>query len=278
MKRILLSLATLLALGVAFDVPAAASHGTVDAVKIAVIDPRTNRELAVLDPGGTLTLPPDEERLLRLFEPPEQGRAERQAIPAEFGFGPVQTALQIVSHSVSRGEAVVRLRRGANTSSGGGAALHVGYHIDDDVDLAHENMRLGRVLVDVSAGGGRSADDIVAALYRGILLRAPDQAAAARRDDIARNGYAGVVRQAREIAESRESEIDVYQRGACNQQRLLALYKELLGREAPQIDQRTWRAELQHLERGDIAEVVNDIVASRDFQTRFDLRVRGRRR
>ena len=276
MKRMLLSLATLLALWVAFDVPAAASHGTVDAVKIAVIDPRTNRELAVLDPGGTLTLPPDEERLLRLFEPPEQGRAERQAIPAEFGFGPVQTAIQIVSHSVTRGEAVVRLRRGANTSGGGGAALHVGYHIDDDVDLANENMRLGRVLVDISSGG-RSPDDIIAALYRGILLRAPDQGAAARRDDIARTGYAGVLRQAREIAESRESEIDVYQRGACNQQRLLALYKELLGREAAQIDQRTWRAELQHLERGDVAEVVADIVESRDFQTRFGLRVRGRR-
>ena len=276
MKRTLLSLVTLLTLGVAFDVPARASHNTVDAVKVAVIDPRTNRELAVLDPGGTLTLPPDEERLLRLFEPPEQGRAERQAIPAEFGFGPAQTALQITSHSVSRGEAVVRLRRGASASGGGGAALHVGYHIDDDVDLADENMRLGRVLVEISSGG-RSADDVIAALYRGILLRAPDQAAAARRDDIARSGYAGVLRQAREIAESRESEIDVYQRGACNQQRLLALYKELLGREAAQIDQRTWRAELEHLERGDIAEVVTDIVESRDFQTRFDLRVRGRR-
>jgi hypothetical protein len=277
MKRISLSIAMLLALGVALETSARASPTAVDVVKIAVIDPRTNRELAVLDPGGTMTLPPDEERLLRLFEPPEQGRSERQAIPAEFGFGPTQTALQITSHSVTRGEAVVRLRRGANASGGGGAALHVGYHIDDDVDLANENMRLGRVLVDVSSGGG-SADDVIAALYRGILLRAPDPAAAARRDDIARNGYTGVLRQAREIAESRESEIDVYQRGACNQQRLLALYKELLGREAAQIDQRTWRAQLQHLERGDIAEVVTEIVESRDFQTRFDLRVRGRRR
>ena len=168
----------------------------------------------------------------------------------------------------------MRLRRGA-TSPGGG--LHVGYRIDDGVELADESLRLGRLVVDVSAGS-RSADEVLAALYRGILLRAPDQAAVARRDDIARNGYTGVLRQAREIAESRESEIDVYQRGTCNQQRLLALYKELLGRESAQIDQGTWRGELEHLERGDVAEVVVDMVESRDFQDRFGLRPRGRRR
>jgi len=106
-------------------------------------------------------------------------------------------------------------------------------------------------------------------------VRDPDPSAASRREDIARNGYSALLRQAREIAESRESEIDLYQKGICNQQRLLALYEHLLGRKAPQIDQRLWRAQLQHLERGDIAEVVNELVTSREFQDRFGLRSRG---
>ena len=79
-----------------------------------------------------------------------------------------------------------------------------------------------------------------------------------RRDDIRRNGYAGALKHAREIASSRESEIEVYKR-ACNQQRLLALYKELLGRDSAQIDQTLWRSQLEHLERGDVEEVVSDI-------------------
>jgi hypothetical protein len=257
--------------------PAAASHNTVQQIRIAVIDPRTNQELTVIAPDASFELPRGEERLLRLFEPPRPERQERRYLAADFGFGPEQTALELTRRSPSRGEAGVRLRAGGGVAMPSGR-LHVGYHIDDDIDLADEGMRLGRVFAEVvSPGQSRPrVDELVAALYRGILLRDPDPAAASRRDDIARSGYAGVVRQAREIAASRESEIEVYKR-ACNQQRLLALYKELLGRDSAQIDQRLWHSQLQHLEAGDIEEVVGELVETREFQTRWGLVGRGRR-
>ena len=257
--------------------PAVASHNTVEEVRIAVIDPRTSQELTVIAPDGSFQLPQNEERLLRLFEPPRPERQERRYLAAEFGFGPEQTALELTRRSPSRGEAGVRVRAGGGAAMPSGR-LHVGYHIDDDVDLANEDMRLGRVFAEVVPAGQSlaRADELVAALYRGILLREPDAAAAARRDDIRRSGYPGVVRQAREIAASRESEIEVYKR-ACNQQRLLALYKELLGRDSAQIDQNLWRSQLEHLEAGDVEEVVGDLVEMREFQTRWGLLGRGRR-
>ena len=260
----------------ALGLPAAASHNTVRAVKIAVIDPRTNQELATLDPGQSFELPENAERMLRLFEPPRPERNERRYLPAELGFGPEQTALELVRRSVPQGAAVIQLRPGGGASMRGGR-LHVGYKIDDEVELADEGMRLGRVMVEVVPPSSRHADEIVTALYRGILMRDPDPGAASRREDIARSGYSGVLRQARQIAESRESEIELYQKGTCNQQRLLALYKQLLGRESPQIDQSVWRAQLDHLGRGDIAEVVDDLVGSREFQERFGLQTRSGR-
>jgi hypothetical protein len=271
MSRIANTAAFLLACS-ALALPALASHSTVQTVKIAVVDPRTNQELATLDPGDTLELPANVERLLRLFEPPRTDRRERRYLPAEFGFGPQQTALEVVRRT--QGGAVIRLRPGGGTTMRSGN-LHVGFKIADEVVLADEAMRLGRVLVEVEPASNRRADDIVNALYRGILLRDPDAGAASRRQEIARDGHPAVLRHAREIAASRESEIDLYQKGICNQQRLLALYEHLLGRQAPQINQRTWRDQLQHLERGDIAEVVNDLVTSREFQERFDLRSGG---
>ena len=258
--------------------PAAASHNTVQQIRIAVVDPRTNQELAVIAPDESFDLPRDEERLLRLFEPPRAERQERRYLAAQFGFGPEQTALELTQRSSpSRGEAGVRLRAGGGATMPSGR-LHVGYHIDDDIDLANEGMRLGRVFAEVVRPGQSRprVDELLAALYRGILLRDPDPAAAARRDDIARNGYAGVVRQAREIASSHESEIEVYKR-ACNQQRLLALYKELLGRDSANIDQRLWRSQLEHLGTGDIDGVVGELVETREFQTRWGLLGRGRR-
>ena len=262
----------------AVALPAAASHNTVQEVRISVIDPRTNQEVAVIAPEGSFELPQNEERVLRLFEPPRPERGERRYLPAEIGFGPVQTGLELTRRSAARGEAAVRVHPGGTTMPSG--RLHVGYRIDDDVDLANEGLRLGRVfaeVVSVGVGGApQRADDLVAALYRGILLRDPDPAAAARRDDIRRGGYAAALRQAREIAASRESEIEVYKR-ACNQQRLLALYKELLGRDTARIDQNLWRSQLDHLDRGDVEEVVSDLVESREFRDRWSLQGRGRR-
>lgn len=248
-----------------------AEHRTVSEVRIAVSDPRTGRELAVLSPGDTLELPPGEQRTLRLFSPLTADNRERQYLPAQFGYGPTQSAIETLREDRQRGEATVRLRPGARWDG----RLHVGYRLGDGVELADEDLRLGRLLVDVEARS--SADEVTAALYRAILMREPDAGAATRRDDIARNGYAGVVRQAREIAASRESEIDVYTRGACNQQRLLALYQHLLGRDARSIDQRLWRQQLRHLEGGDVVSVVDDMLESPEFAQRFGYRQRMRR-
>lgn len=252
--------------------PLRAEHTVIDEVRISVVDPRTDRELEVLEPGDTLQLPEGEERVLRLFTLVGTRNQERRPLAASFGFGPVQTAVQLVSEDRDRGEAVVRLRDGRWS----GQRLHIGYRLADSLRVA-DDLRLGRLLIEPAASSV-AADRVVSSLYRAILLREPDAAAAQRRDDIARHGYEAVVRHAVAIAESRESEIDVYGKGVCNQQRLLAMYQHLLGRQPSSIDQRLWRQQLDHLDRGDIAGVVEELVESRDFRDRFDLRPRLARR
>ena len=64
-----------------------------------------------------------------------------------------------------------------------------------------------------------------------------------------------------------ESRIGVYEReGVCNQQRLLAMYKNLLGLSADQIDREQWEEDLQRMNAGQIDAVVVGMVRSPRFQ------------
>lgn len=105
-------------------------------------------------------------------------------------------------------------------------------------------------------------------LYRAILLREPDAGAQGFTDRIYREGYDGVVRAAISIAESNESRILIYQQKPelTSDQRLEALYRELLGWDYPPSDRRTWDEDLRRIRDRKIAPVVEDMVRSQRFR------------
>jgi hypothetical protein len=269
---------------VAGAVPALA-QGAVRSVRIAVVDPSTGNELSVLSPGQEITMSSGEELTLRLFEPVGSRKVDRRALPvAQFGFGGQATPLEIVSSSPERGEVLVRLNDAAP-----GQKWHVGYRLADRLALADNGLQLGRVVVRVANPGtastlgsvyqpstsyGTSAqpvNDVVAALYRGILLREPDAGAAGARDDLARHGYDAVGRVASNIANSPESRELSYRSGVTSVRRLDAMYAQLLGWSRSQVDRDQWQSDLAQIESGNIAVVVDAMVRSNQFRSRFGL-------
>ena len=267
-----LTILALVALVAAAVAPAVASH-PIQRLSIAVLD-HNGREIAVISPDQTVMLPRDTPIQLRMFE---QLGNERRIIPTEFRVQRGSEALNHTRNRQDRGEVTVELRHDARPTG----PLYLEYTIHDSVQLANDRMRRGNLRVEIGDSGGMGqaeVDRMVGALYRGILLREPDQQGAlSARQSILTGGWAGLSRLAQEIASSRESEIDVYERGACNQQRLLAMYRELQGRESRNIDQRTWRAQLEQMERGDISGVVAALTETPEFQNRFGLRTARRR-
>jgi hypothetical protein len=260
-----------------------AAQDTVNTVRIAIVDPSSGDELAVLSPGQEITLMPGEEVLVRTFEPVASRRSDRRPLASSFGFGPNATPLQVVSSDAARGEALIRLN-----DATAGERLHIGYKLADRLTLANSDMQLGRILVRVGGPGSSSVtgassvgmgtdlgqlshpiDRVVAALYRGILLRDPDPGATGAREDLARHGYDAVRRIAGNIANSEESRTRLYDNGVTNARRLDALYSSLLGWSRSQVGNDRWESDLAELNRGNIAGVVDAIVRSQQFHDRF---------
>ena len=265
----ILALAVVLAAGAA---PVAAEHDdVVQDLRIAVLD-HNGREIAVVSPHDAVALPRNEPIQLRMFE---QRGNERHYIATEFRVARGSEMLNHTRNRQSRGEVTVELRPNSNPTG----PLHLEYTILDSVRLADERMRRGHIRVDVQGGLGQAETDrLVGALYRGILMREPDQQGGyAARQAILNGGWNGLVQFARNVATSRESEMDLYEKGACNQQRLMTMYRELQGRDLRRIDQRTWRAQLEQMNRGDIDAVVMALMESPEFQDRFGLRTAWRR-
>jgi hypothetical protein len=243
----------------------------VQQVAISVVDPASGREVDLIERGEDLQLRLGQEVRLELVDP---SVARRQwNIPGSFELVRANTGLELLRENAAQGTVVLRAR-----ALRSGDRAEIGWRLRDNVRTAGDNLRWGRLQVDIvgdAAQGGSTwqavADRTIAGLYHGILLRAPDSGATGYRDRIAREGHAGAVRVAREIAESRESEVGVYEKGSCNQARLLEMYEHLLGIDASRVDQRRWREQLQRLERGDVAGVVDELVQSREFAARFGL-------
>ncbi|HEX6865181.1 MAG TPA: hypothetical protein VF414_20290, partial [Thermoanaerobaculia bacterium] len=124
-----------------------------------------------------------------------------------------------------------------------------------------------------SATTRQQARDLTNRLYQGILMRNLDETGARGHiDSIAKGGYPALIQVAERIAESDESRIAVYEReGVCNQQRLLSMYKNLLGLSASQIDREQWEEDLRRMNAGDIDAVVTGMVRSPRFQQLHNL-------
>jgi hypothetical protein len=170
----------------------------------------------------------------------------------------------------------------------------IGYRITDN--RVPVNMRTGSFNIQVTApttigsndqqgsgygrpgyGGhdsGWSSDrarDLTRALYQGILMRDPDPAARGTTDAIRNGGYNALISEAVNIANSKESRFEIPSRRIAPEQRLEAMYQNLLGVSSQQADPSTWRSDLRMLYDGQIARVVEGIVRSDRFRSHYGL-------
>jgi hypothetical protein len=244
--------------------------------RVAVVDPASGQELAVIAPGSDISMAPGQTLTFRVFEPGARKRERTPIAVKDFGFGG-PSALQIVNQNERTGEVTVKL---GNASPG--EKLHVGWRLADDTRGATA-LNTGKVNIRVVGSsvvptqeyyvpGGRSygtqIDALVDALYRGILLREPDASGSSGwRQSVAVGGFQAARSTAMQIAQSPES-LAVSQK-ATPEQRLTALYQNLLGAGPNDIDPAQWAADLQEIQRGNIGGVVDHMLNSPAFRYRF---------
>lgn len=127
---------------------------------------------------------------------------------------------------------------------------------------------------DHNGGGAWSyerARDLTRALYQGILMRDPDPDARGTIDSIRNGGYSALVDAAVSIANSNESRITIPGRGVGPVERLNALYQGLLGLNNTTADQSQWNRDFRAMRDGQIAQVVENIVRSDLFRSRYSI-------
>jgi hypothetical protein len=124
-------------------------------------------------------------------------------------------------------------------------------------------------------GGGawsyERARDLTRALYQGILMRDLDPGANGTIDSIRNGGYSALVDAAVSIANSNESRSTIPGRGVGPVERLNALYQSLLGLSNTTADQTQWNHDFRAMRDGQIAQVVEGIVRSDRFRSRFSI-------
>ncbi len=240
-------------------------------VRVAVWTPREHNESALLSDGQTLRLEQGQTVILRVVAPDKTNPAnERVYLAARYSVERGDDRASLHDADIQKGWVELTALEGRRDRR---EPLVVRWELAERVALEEPGLARGSIRVEIVPAPYHWGEEAVAELFRGILLREPDSGARIWVDSVSRGGFPQLLEAAKAIAESRESEIDVYARGACNQQRLLALHRHLLGVEAAALDQLRWRAELDRMGRGDIAGVVLDIIRSPAYRERHE---RGR--
>jgi len=271
---------------------AAAQQGrpSIGQVMIVVKDIDTKAEIASVEPGGTVTLPSGSH--VRLI---------MTALPAGRSHGPLYPAT-IFSDTSAGGVTITRSNAENSTadlvlnrSKAASRTETIRYRIEDNWVPA--NLRTGSFRIHIAPAsavegnvngysrgnqgysrgnqgygysqGNSNADRLTRMLYQAILLRDPDPGAAGTVESIANGGYNALVQAAVGMANSEESRYRIYDQGTTNEQRLSALYRNLLGMSTSQVDRAQYENDLRRLNQGRIAEVVNDIVSSQRFRDRI---------
>jgi hypothetical protein len=256
------------------------AQGPYHDVQIQVKDLDSDQVIATVQPGGTITLRDGQRvRLIMTADHPGRGKGlvypETEFIEADPGRGWVR----VTRTNVENANATLQAVRPSSASRSRTETLR--YRIIEDIGLP-SSLRQGTVLVRVepAAGSGsapvttnQQARDLTRRLYQAILMREPDASGSRRYvESITSGGYPALVQVAEQLAKSDESHIRVYEReGVCNEQRLLSLYKNLLGLSADQIDREQWDADLRRLSAGQIDTVVAGMVRSTRFQQLHNL-------
>ncbi len=264
-----------------FAQKSARAQGPYHSVEIQVKDLSTDQVIGTIEPGGTFTLTEGQKvRLIMTAIHPGQGKGpyfpETQFSETEPGRGWVR----VTRTSAENSSATLETVRPSSSSRNRTETLR--YQITENVGIPN-NLRQGTVTIrvePVSAAAGSapytsdgSARGLTNVLYRGILMRDFDASGQPYVDRIAQGGYAELVKIADEIARSEESRFQVYTRGerVTQEQRLTALYRNLLNMNANQVDREQWSYDLRRLEEGKVADVVRDMVRSDRFQDVHDV-------
>ncbi len=239
-----------------------------------------NREdLGFVTPGQVLTLAPGARVRLRMQAVYGGNRSERYP-STRFTEGKGSDAVYIAGSDQEIGNARVEVAsRPRNREE------VIRYQIlDRDLGIPNDLMNGSfTVRVDGSATNpgipgdplpptGQDAE-LIRALYRGILLRDPDASGnASALDKLRREGRSAVIDIARGLAESQESRYGVYDRtGVSQQQRLNAIYENLLGLAADDVDRDQYNEDFTRVSRGNVVAVIDNIVRSERFRDRFEL-------
>lgn len=253
--------------------PLAAQSGTrpnIGSVQILVREIGTRREIARINPGDTLSLPEGARVRINMMALPA-GSAGNPRYPATEFADISKGGIRITRSNEENAAADLEIVATRNPNR----VETIKYRITEDWVPAH--LRTGSFSVRVGPEGwtDERARDLTRILYQGILMREPDAGAGGTTRAIQRGGYEALLRAAAGIADSDESRIRVYEReGVCNEQRLLSLYKHLLGLSANQIDRRQWDADLRRMNNGEIVRVVEDLLRSDRFRSRYALAAR----
>jgi hypothetical protein len=241
---------------------------SVTEVRIAVWDPETQFEQQQVIAGDPIQLIVGEPVMLRLFQP-STGAQDRFYLGGTFSIQAGEGMLELSQHDPRRGMVVVRAlepQRPGDLQR----QLSLRYELADGTPVERMHLSRGVIPLEIteppSAPPAAQARALVGSLYRGILMREPDSEGLEHYGRlVAEGGLAAVAQVATELAQSQESQVAIYER-TCNEQRLVALYAELLGRRAEQIDAESFRAHLARLQQGQIAQVVTGMVRSAEFR------------
>jgi hypothetical protein len=277
----LIALLVLLSPLAVFAQKSAKAQGPYHDVEIQVKDLDSDQVIGTIEPGGTFTLTEGQKvRLIMTAIHPGKGKGayypETQFSETEPGRGWVR----VTRTNTENSNATLEVVRPDNTNRNRTETLR--YQITENIGIPN-NLRQGTVTIRVepvsgAAGSapyttpGGSARNLTNLLYRAILLRDMDPSGQPYVDRIASGGYAELVKIADEIARSEESRVQVFQRtNASNEQRLLALYQNLLNMKSSEVDREQWSYDLRRLSEGKIADVVRDMVRSDRFQDVHDV-------
>jgi len=259
----------------------ARAQGPFHDVQIMVKDLSTGQEIGVVRPGGSITLTEGQKvRLILTAVHPGQGKGPYYPEAVFTETEPGRGWVRVTRTSQENSSATVEIIRPGNNNRNTTETLN--YRIVETAGIPND-LRQGSILIRVeplaAAGsaapvisGSHTAQELTNMLYRAILMRDFDASGQPYVDRIASGGYPELLKVADEIARSEESRVRVYERTGANQeQRLLALYQNLLGLSSNQVDQNQWNADVRRLSQGQITNVVADIIRSERFQDLHNL-------
>lgn len=264
----------------AFAQKSARAQGPFHEVRIVVKDLSTGEEIGSVRPGGSVTLTEGQKvRLILTAVHPGQGKGDYYPETVFTETEPGRGWVRVTRTSQENSSATVEIVRPGNNNRNMTEALN--YRITENVGIPND-MRQGSILIRVEplaasntppvTSTGNSAQGLASMLYRAILMRDMDPSGQPYVDRIARGGYPELLKVADEMARSEESRVRVYeQTHATQEQRLSALYQNLLGLSSSQVDQNQWNNDLRRLGQGNIAAVVADMIRSQRFQDYHDL-------